>query len=137
MNLLHASNAKTADRLDLDSYSLLTQEANRDFAKLQSLKQSTTAYNALLESALYKVKQALELNPTGIKGLNLFARIELFIGNPQKAHIIIDRALAAKPDSPTALYSAGHIALALVIHIIKFEIAQYIGLYLFRARKVC
>jgi len=113
MNLLHASNAKTADRLDLDSYSLLTQEANRDFAKLQSLKQSTTAYNALLESALYKVKQALELNPTGIKGLNLFARIELFIGNPQKAHIIIDRALAAKPDSPTALYSAGHIALAL------------------------
>jgi 2-polyprenyl-3-methyl-5-hydroxy-6-metoxy-1,4-benzoquinol methylase len=123
MNLLHASNAKTADRLDLDSYSLLTQEANRDFAKLQTLqqtalkqttaKQSATVYSALLESALHKVKQALELNPTGIKGLNLFARIELFIGNPQKAQVIIERALAAKPDSPTALYSAGHIALAL------------------------
>jgi len=123
MNLLHASNAKTADRLDFDSYSLLTQEANRDFAKLQTLqqtalkqttaKQSATVYSALLESALYKVKQALELNPTGIKGLNLFARIELFIGNPQKAQVIIERALAAKPDSATALYSAGHIALAL------------------------
>jgi 2-polyprenyl-3-methyl-5-hydroxy-6-metoxy-1,4-benzoquinol methylase len=118
MNLLHASNAKTADRLDLDSYSLLTQEANRDFAKLQTLqqstpKQSTTAYSTLLESALYKVKQALELNPTGIKGLNLFARIELFRGNPKKAQVIIERALIAKPDSPTALYSAGHIALAL------------------------
>jgi 2-polyprenyl-3-methyl-5-hydroxy-6-metoxy-1,4-benzoquinol methylase len=118
MNLLHASNAKTANRLDLDSYSLLTQEANRDFAKLQTLqqtapKQSDTAYSTLLESALHKVKQALEVNPTGIKGLNLFARIELFRGSPQKAQVIIERALIAKPDSPTALYSAGHIALAL------------------------
>ncbi|OUS41494.1 hypothetical protein A9R00_00640 [Oleispira antarctica] len=118
MNLLHASNAKTADRLDLDSYSLLTQEANREFAKLQALqqsaiKQSSLVHNELLESALHKIKQALELNPTGIKGLNLFARIELFRGNPQKALVIIERALIAKPDSPTALYSAGHIALAL------------------------
>jgi 2-polyprenyl-3-methyl-5-hydroxy-6-metoxy-1,4-benzoquinol methylase len=113
MNLLHASNSKTADRLDLDSYALLVQDAGRDFAKLQTLKQPAVAANELLELALYKVKSALELNPIGIKGLNLFARIELFCGNPQKAQVIIDRALFEKPDSPTALYSAGHIALSL------------------------
>jgi 2-polyprenyl-3-methyl-5-hydroxy-6-metoxy-1,4-benzoquinol methylase len=112
MNLLHASNTKTTSRLDLESYSLLVQEANQDFTKLQSLK-STAVNNHLLETALYKVKVALELNPTGIKGLNLFARIELFRDNPDKAQRIIERALITKPDSPTALYSAGHIALAL------------------------
>jgi 2-polyprenyl-3-methyl-5-hydroxy-6-metoxy-1,4-benzoquinol methylase len=115
MNLLHASNTNKTHRIDLDSYTLLVQEASREFATLQSLKQSADIYsdNDLLESALYKVKQALELNPVGMKGLNLFARIELFLGNPHKAQIIIERALIAKPDSPTALYSAGHIALAL------------------------
>lgn len=112
MNLLHASNTKTTSRLDLDSYTLLVQEANQDFAKVQSVN-STGVNNHLLETALYKVKQALELNSTGIKGLNLFARIELFRNNPHKAQDIIDRALINKPDSPTALYSAGHIALAL------------------------
>jgi 2-polyprenyl-3-methyl-5-hydroxy-6-metoxy-1,4-benzoquinol methylase len=112
MNLLHASNTKTTSRLDLDSYTLLVQEANQDFAKVQSVN-STAVNNHLLETALYKVKQALELNSTGIKGLNLFARIELFRDNPHKAQDIIDRALINKPDSPTALYSAGHIALAL------------------------
>ncbi|MBL4798533.1 MAG: methyltransferase domain-containing protein [Oleispira sp.] len=117
MNLLHASNTNKTDRLDLDSYTLLVQEANRDFAKLQSNEQSEDTKQSvdsdLLASSLYKVKQALELNPIGMKGLNLFARIELFRGNPHKAQIIIERALIAKPDSPTALYSAGHIALAL------------------------
>ena len=115
MNLLHASNTNKTHRLDLDSYSLLVQEANREFAQLQSFKQSVgnDDNSGLLESALYKVKQALEVNPTGMKGLNLFSRIELFRGNPHKAQQIIERALIAKPDSPTALYSAGHIALAL------------------------
>lgn len=113
MNLLHASNTNKTDRLDLDSYTLLVQESSREFAQLQSIKQSADIYKDLLESALFKVKQALELNAVGMKGLNLFARIELFRGNPHKAQVIIERALIAKPDSPTALYSAGHIALAL------------------------
>ncbi|MFT4907606.1 MAG: 2-polyprenyl-3-methyl-5-hydroxy-6-metoxy-1,4-benzoquinol methylase [Oleispira sp.] len=113
MNLLHASNTKTTRRIDFDSYSLLVQDASRDFAKLQSTKEGTTSTQGLLAAALYKVKQALDINPSGIKGLNLYSRIELFAGNPHQAQIIIDRALSAKPDSPTALYSAGHVALAL------------------------
>ena len=113
MNLLHASNTSKTHRLDFDSYTQLVQEASRDFAALQSLKLPVTANSELLVSALYKVKHALELNPNGIKGLNLFARIELFREKPHQAQIIIERALLAKPDSPTALYSAGHIALAL------------------------
>lgn len=125
MNLLHASDAKTPRRIDLDSYTLLVQEANRDFAKLQSAEHAKGITNttsndsqndlnkSLLKTALSKVKQALEINPTGIKGLNLYARIELFRDRPHQAQIIIERALNAKPDSPTALYSAGHIALAL------------------------
>lgn len=113
MNLLHASDSKTTRRIDLDSYSRLVQEAGRDFAKVQSTELGEAIKSNLLDKALYKVKQALELNPNGIKGLNLFARIELFSGNPHKAQLVIERALLAKPDSPTALYSAGHIALAL------------------------
>lgn len=113
MNLLHASNTKTTRRIDLDSYTLLVQEASRDFAKLQSAEHATDINEGLLETALYKVKQAFDINPSGIKGLNLYARIELFVGNPHKAQSIIDRALSTKPDSSTALYSAGHIALAL------------------------
>jgi len=113
MNLLHASDSKTTQRIDLDSYRQLVQEANNHFAELQSIKQASDKFRNLLDKALYRVKQALELNPNGIKGLNLFARIELFSGNTYKAQQIIERALNAKPDSPTALYSAGHIALAL------------------------
>jgi ubiquinone/menaquinone biosynthesis C-methylase UbiE len=113
MNLLHASNTNKTHRLDHDSYSLLVQEASREFAQLQSITDSTTSTQGLLAAALYKVKQALDINPSGIKGLNLYSRIELFAGNPHQAQIIIDRALSAKPDSPTALYSAGHVALAL------------------------
>jgi 2-polyprenyl-3-methyl-5-hydroxy-6-metoxy-1,4-benzoquinol methylase len=112
MNLLHATNTKNTPRIDLDSYALLVQTATRDFAKLQSDEQTTINQKAL-ETALYKVKQALDINPSGIKGLNLLARIELFAGNPHKAQLIIDRALMAKPHSPTVLYSAGHVALAL------------------------
>ena len=113
MNLLHASDTKTTRRIDLDSYSLLVQEASRAFAELQSLEHAHEHRSHLLDKALHKVKQALEVNPNGIKGLNLFARIELFLSNPKKAQLIIERALSAKPDSSTALYSAGHIALAL------------------------
>ena len=113
MNLLHASNTTKPGRLDLDSYTRLVQEANQVFAALQSQEKSDKANGERLESALYKVKQALALNPIGIKGLNLFARIELFRGNPVQAQAIITRALNVRPDSPTALYSAGHIALAL------------------------
>ncbi|MFT6113809.1 MAG: 2-polyprenyl-3-methyl-5-hydroxy-6-metoxy-1,4-benzoquinol methylase [Oleispira sp.] len=113
MNLLHTANTKKSRRIDLDSYALLVQEATRDFAKLQSAEHTTAINQDALENVLYKVKQALDINPSGIKGLNLFARIELFAGNPQKAQLIIDRALIAKPDSPTVLYSAGHVALAL------------------------
>jgi 2-polyprenyl-3-methyl-5-hydroxy-6-metoxy-1,4-benzoquinol methylase len=112
MNSLHAANTKNTRRIDLDSYALLVQEATRDFAKLQSAEYTTVNQDAL-ETALYKVKQALDINPSGIKGLNLFARIELFAGNPQKAQLIIDHALVTKPNSPTVLYSAGHVALAL------------------------
>jgi tetratricopeptide (TPR) repeat protein len=113
MNLLHASDRKMPRRIDLDSYSLLVQDASQDFAELQSLEHAHEQRSHLLDKALHKVKQALEVNPKGIKGLNLFARIELFSGNVQKAQLIIERALIVKPDSPTALYSAGHIALAL------------------------
>jgi 2-polyprenyl-3-methyl-5-hydroxy-6-metoxy-1,4-benzoquinol methylase len=112
MNLLYAANTKNTLRIDLDSYALLVQTATRDFAKLQSDEHTTINQDAL-ETALYKVKQALDINPSGIRGLNLFARIELFAGNPHKAQLIIDRALIAKPNSPTVLYSAGHVALAL------------------------
>lgn len=113
MNLLHASNTTKPDHLDLDSYSQLVQEASREFSALQSLKEPLSANSELLESIFCKVKQALEINPTGIKGLNLFARIELFLEKPLQAQAVIQRALNAKPDSPTALFSAGHIALAL------------------------
>jgi 2-polyprenyl-3-methyl-5-hydroxy-6-metoxy-1,4-benzoquinol methylase len=113
MNLLHASNTKTTSRLDLDSYTLLVQEAGQAFSKAQGLKQPAEMISRLIDLAMHKVMQALESNPSGIKGLNLFARIELFRGNPHKAQGIIERALIAKPDSPTALYSAGHISLAL------------------------
>jgi 2-polyprenyl-3-methyl-5-hydroxy-6-metoxy-1,4-benzoquinol methylase len=112
MNLLHAANTKNTPRIDLDSYALLVQEATRDFAKLQSAEH-TTINQDVLESALYKVKQALDINPSGIRGLNLLARIELFVGNAHKAQLIINRALSTNPDSPTVLYSAGHVALAL------------------------
>jgi 2-polyprenyl-3-methyl-5-hydroxy-6-metoxy-1,4-benzoquinol methylase len=111
MNSLYAANTKNTPRIDLESYALLVQEATRDFAKLQSAEH--TINQDVLESALYKVKQALDINPSGIKGLNLFARIELFAGNPHKAQLIIDRALITNPNSPTVLYSAGHVALAL------------------------
>jgi 2-polyprenyl-3-methyl-5-hydroxy-6-metoxy-1,4-benzoquinol methylase len=113
MNLLHATNTKNTRRIDLDSYALLVQEATCDFAKLQSAEHTTAINQDALESALYKVEQALDINPNGITGLNLCARIELFAGNPQKAQRIIDRALIANLSSPTVLYSAGHIALAL------------------------
>jgi 2-polyprenyl-3-methyl-5-hydroxy-6-metoxy-1,4-benzoquinol methylase len=112
MNLSHASNTETTRRIDLDSYTLWVQEASRDFAKLQSAEHAGID-SGLLDAALHKVKQALDINPSGIKGLNLFSRIELFAGNPQKAKIIIDRALLTKPKSPTVLYSAGHVSLAL------------------------
>jgi 2-polyprenyl-3-methyl-5-hydroxy-6-metoxy-1,4-benzoquinol methylase len=112
MNSLHAANTKNTPRIDLESYALLVQEATRDFAKLQSAEHTNTNQDAL-ETVLYKVKQALDINPSGIRGLNLFARIELFAGNPHKAQLIIDRALITNPDSPTVLYSAGHVALAL------------------------
>ncbi|MFT7411087.1 MAG: 2-polyprenyl-3-methyl-5-hydroxy-6-metoxy-1,4-benzoquinol methylase [Oleispira sp.] len=112
MNLLHAANTENTPRIDLDSYALLVQEATRDFAKLQSAEH-TTINQDVLESALYKVKQALDINPSGIRGLNLLARIELFVGNAHKAQLIINRALSTNPDSPTVLYSAGHVALAL------------------------
>ncbi|MGK0249676.1 MAG: 2-polyprenyl-3-methyl-5-hydroxy-6-metoxy-1,4-benzoquinol methylase [Oleispira sp.] len=113
MNLSHVANTKKTRRIDLDSYALLIQEATRDFAKLQSVEHTTVNNQDALDTALYKVRQALDINPSGIKGLNLFARIELFAGNPHHAQLIIDRALIANPDSPTVLYSAGHIALAL------------------------
>ncbi|MBA34860.1 MAG: hypothetical protein CMI14_05440 [Oleispira sp.] len=113
MNLLHASNTRKPDHLDIDSYAQLVQEATQEFSALQSNKLSASANNELLESALHKVQHALEINATGIKGLNLLARIELFRDQPHQAYAIIKRALHAKPDSPTALYSAGHIALAL------------------------
>jgi 2-polyprenyl-3-methyl-5-hydroxy-6-metoxy-1,4-benzoquinol methylase len=112
MNLLHTANTKNTPRIDLDSYALLVQAATRDFAKLQSAEHTTINKDAL-KTALYKVKQALDINPSGIRGLNLFARIELFAGNPHKAQLIVDRALIAKHNSPTVLYSAGHVALAL------------------------
>jgi ubiquinone/menaquinone biosynthesis C-methylase UbiE len=112
MNLLHAANTKNTPRIDLDSYALLVQAATRDFAKLQSAEHTPINQGAL-ETVLCKVKQALDINPSGIRGLNLLARIELFAGNPHKAQLIIDRALMAKSNSPTVLYSAGHVALAL------------------------
>lgn len=109
MNLLHATNTKKTSRLDLDSYAQLVQEAGQHFAKAQ-LKDAQVNE---LQQALQKLSLALGINPNGIKGLNLLARIELFRGRHDQAQIVINRALDAKPDSPTALYSAGHIALAL------------------------
>lgn len=109
MNHLHATNTKKTSRLDLDSYALLVQEAGQHFVKAQ-LKH---AQQSELIHALRKLELALSINPNGIKGLNLLARIELFRGKNKQAQAVINRALIAKPDSPTALYSAGHIALAL------------------------
>ncbi len=109
MNHLHATNTKKTSRLDLDSYVLLVQEAGQHFAKAQ-LKH---AQQSELIHALRKLELALSINPNGIKGLNLLARIELFRGKNKQAQAVINRALIANPDSPTALYSAGHIALAL------------------------
>lgn len=113
MNYLHASNAKADSRIDLDSYTILVQEANRDFARAQSTDIAPLPKSSLIEQALFKVKAALALNPAGLKGLNLLARIELDKGNIKVAQDIIARALLIKPDSPTVLFSAGHIALAI------------------------
>ncbi len=114
MTLLHALNTKKPRRIDLDSYALLVQEASHDFSTAQAADQSNPeGVSGLIQQATDKLKVALNLNPNGIKGLNLFARIELFRNNPQQAQTIIDHALSCKPDSPTVLYSAGHIALAL------------------------
>jgi len=114
MTLLHALNTKKPRRIDLDSYALLVQEAGHDFSKAQAVGQSNSeGVSGLLQQATDKLKLALNLNPNGIKGLNLFARIELFRNNTQQAQTFIDHALACKPNSPTVLYSAGHIALAL------------------------
>lgn len=115
MTLQQISQAKQASRIDLDSYGSLVQEASHDFAKAQKClkKEENHQVDLFIQQALNKVKLALSLNPTGIKGLNLYARIELHLGNAHNAQLIIDRALQAKPNSPTALYSAGHIALAL------------------------
>lgn len=108
MNLLQSTNANKASLLDLDSYERLVQEAGQYFSKAQS----NNAQSGELEHAITKLSLAIELNPNGIKGLNLLARIELFRGRNEQAEMAINRALNAKPDSPTALYSAGHIALA-------------------------
>tara|TARA_B110000046_G_scaffold181801_1_gene214625 strand:- start:1388 stop:3493 length:2106 start_codon:yes stop_codon:yes gene_type:complete len=113
MNLLHASNAKTAHPIDLDAYSLWVQEASYDFAKLQAPEYDSTRSNGLLDATLYKVKKALDINPSGVKGLNLAARIELFRDQPNQAQALINRALSISPDSPAVLYTAGHIALTL------------------------
>ena len=108
MNLLQSTNANKASLLDVDSYERLVQEAGQYFSKAQS----NNAQSGELEHAITKLSLAIELNPNGIKGLNLLARIELFRGRNEQAEMAINRALNAKPDSPTALYSAGHIALA-------------------------
>ncbi len=108
MNLLQSTNANKASLLDVDSYERLVQEAGQYFSKAQS----NNAQSGELEHAITKLSLAIELNPNGIKGLNLLARIELFRGRNEQAEVAINRALNAKPDSPTALYSAGHIALA-------------------------
>jgi len=114
MTLLHALNTKKPRRIDLDSYALLVQEASHDFSTAQAVDQSNSeGVSGLLQQATDKLKLALNLNPNGIKGLNLFARIELFRNNTQQAQSIIAHALICKPNSPTVLYSAGHIALAL------------------------
>lgn len=108
MTLLHATHKKKTHPIDLESYKLLIEEAAQHFATAQA---SATEVNEL-QQAREKLTLAQKLNPAGIKGLNLLSRIELFCGNLQQAHHIISRALTAKPESPTLLYSAGHIALA-------------------------
>lgn len=115
MNLQQIPQTKKNSLIDLDSYGSLVQDANQDFVTASKISRDNTGAKTelLIQQALHKVKLALNLNPTGIKGLNLLSRIELHQGNYSAAKAIITHALKIKPDSPTALYSAGHIALAI------------------------
>lgn len=108
MTLLQTNNKLDTQSTDWKSYSLLIEEAQQCFAEAQL----PNADQHILQQAKEKATLANKLNPTGVKGLNLLARIELFRGNLTQAQLIIQRALSHKPESSTALYSAGHIALA-------------------------
>lgn len=108
MTLLHATQNKKNRPIDIESYNHLVEEAAKHFANAQT----PAAEEYELQQAREKLALAQKLNPAGIKGLNLLSRIELFCGNLEQARHIISRALSAKPNSPTMLYSAGHIALA-------------------------
>lgn len=108
MTLLQTKNSLDTQSTDWQSYSLLIEEAQQNFAKAQL----PNANQQPLKQAKDKATQANKLNPTGVKGLNLLARIELFRGNHTQAQLFIQKALAHNPQSSTALYSAGHIALA-------------------------
>lgn len=108
MTLLQATQNRKTQPINLESYSQLVEEAAKHFANAQI----PSAEEQELQQARKKLALAQTFNPAGIKGLNLLSRIELFSGNLSQAKTIISRALAAKPESPTLLYSAGHIALA-------------------------
>ena len=108
MTLLQTNNNLKTQSTDWKSYSLLVEKAHQHFAEAQL----PNADQYALQQARDKATLAIKLNPTGLKGLNLLARIELFRGNLSHAQLIIQRALNSKPESSTALYSAGHIALA-------------------------
>lgn len=108
MTLLHAKQNKKIRPIDLESYNHLVEEAAKHFANAHT----PAVEKRELQQAREKLALAHKLNPAGVKGLNLLSRVELFSGNLEQAHDIISRALSAKPNSPTVLYSAGHIALA-------------------------
>ncbi len=65
-----------------------------------------------LEHALMLALQARALRPDYLPGLNLLARIELQRQNYAAAEFWAGQGLQQKPDSPSLLYSAGHIALS-------------------------
>lgn len=66
---------------------------------------------ALLEEAMLNARQAYELKPAYLAGLNLLARIEMLRGHFHSAERWVKEGLRLKPDSASLLYSAGHIAL--------------------------
>lgn len=106
MNTMHASHSISRKTGDPSEYNRLVKEAGQLFSR------TSGSDDPELQAARRIIQNALQINPSGIKALNLSARIELQAGHIHQARQIINTALRLKPDSPSVLYSAGHIALA-------------------------
>lgn len=108
MNTMQASHTRLLETQQPELYQRLVTEAGKLYSLAETDKTSAT-----LTDALHLCLTAIDINSTGLQALNLCARIYLDLGQYSQAEQWINRALAIKPDSLSALYSAGHVAIAL------------------------